>query len=278
MFWMWAKRQSDRSCGDSRRARPRESRGRSERRLLAAERFSPNGSTSAPSATKTPRPTKETVPASEPETVINAPLDFTLKVLDRNHPYLAARGFTPETIDHFGLGFCSKGLMKDRIAIPLFDPVARLIGYAGRVVDDSLIGEDNPKYRFPGDRERNGKRYAFEKSRFVYNGHHITTPVSDLVVVEGFASVWWMFQNNQPNVVALMGASCSEHQADEIIRLVKPDGRIWILTDGDEAGERCAAGALPLLAAERLTRWHKLDPGKQPTDLHTEAVRQLWNI
>src|SRR5438477_9415934 len=38
--------------------------------------------------------------------IVNVPLDFELRGLDAEHPYLLSRGFTPETIAHFGLGFC----------------------------------------------------------------------------------------------------------------------------------------------------------------------------
>jgi len=44
--------------------------------------------------------------------VVNAPLDFELKGLNREHPYLFNRGFSKETIEHFGLGFCSRGYLK----------------------------------------------------------------------------------------------------------------------------------------------------------------------
>ena len=77
-------------------------------------------------------------------TVVNAPLDFALKNLDPDHPYLSGRGFTPETIARFGLGYCSRGLMKDRIAIQLHNGEGKLIGYSGRVVDDAAITEENP--------------------------------------------------------------------------------------------------------------------------------------
>jgi DNA primase len=59
-------------------------------------------------------------PAREPKknlpVIVNSPLDFELKHLDPVHPYLPGRGFTPETIAHFGLGFCSKGSLNDRIS------------------------------------------------------------------------------------------------------------------------------------------------------------------
>ena len=56
-------------------------------------------------------------------------------------------GFTPETIVRFGLGYCSRGMLKSRVAIPLHDAVGALVGYAGRVADDATITEDNPRYR-----------------------------------------------------------------------------------------------------------------------------------
>src|SRR5437588_650551 len=45
----------------------------------------------------------------EKRLLVNAPLDFELKRLDQSHPYLTDRGFTRETIGHFGLGYCAKG-------------------------------------------------------------------------------------------------------------------------------------------------------------------------
>jgi DNA primase len=198
--------------------------------------------------------------------VINAPLDFELKDLDREHPYLLNRGFTPRTIDHFGLGFCSRGLFKDRVVIPLHDHKGRLVGYAGRVVDDTLIDENTPRYRFPSSRERHSKVFEFRKTRFLYNGFRITAPVDDILVVEGFTSVWWLNQNGFPNVVATMGADCSERQAELIVSLLNPAARVWIVPDGDSAGERLAQSSLLLLSPHRLVRWIKLEKDKQPTD------------
>jgi DNA primase len=88
--------------------------------------------------------------------VVNAPLDFELHRLDYSHPYLRERGFTEETIKTFGLGYCERGPMKGRIAIPLHDAKGALIGYAGRIVDEEAVGKDTPRYLFPGSRERNG--------------------------------------------------------------------------------------------------------------------------
>ena len=107
-------------------------------------------------------------------------------------------------------------------------------------MDDATISEDNPRYRFPGTRERDGKLFEFRKTLFLYNGFQFKEPVDDLIVVESFTSIWWLWQNGLPNVVATMGADCSEKQAELIVSLVKPDGRVWLVTDGDPAGELSA--------------------------------------
>jgi DNA primase len=85
--------------------------------------------------------------------------------------------------------------------------------------------------------------------------------------VESFTACWWLWQSGFRNVVALMGASCSRRQADLLIRLVVLGGLVMILTDGDEAGERCAVSVFKEVASRRAIRWAKLRDGMQPTDL-----------
>jgi DNA primase len=164
-------------------------------------------------------------------------------------------------------------MLKDRIAIPLIDAAGALIGYAGRVVDDSLITEESPRYRFPGERKRDGKVFEFRKTQFIYNGFRIKSPVDDLTVVEGFTGVWWLTQNDFPDTVGTMGADCSEKQAELIVSLVKPGGTVWIMPDGDKAGERHAQLLLTLISPHRLIRWLKLPEGKQPTDMSREELK-----
>ena len=207
--------------------------------------------------------------------VVNAPLDFELRHLDPRHPYLKERGLTQETIAHFGLGYCSRGIMQGRIAIPLHDSAGRLIGYAGRIVDDNAIGRDCPKYLLPGARERDGVRHEFHKSLLLYNAHRITEPVDDLVVVEGFASVWTLWQSDIPDVVALMGSDASREQRKLFVRMVKADGRVWIFTDGDQPGRRGARRLLLKLAPHRLVRWVKVKEGRQPTSFSPPELAGL---
>lgn len=85
--------------------------------------------------------------AGDPGAQENPVLTFELKV-DPKHPYLKERGLKKETIEVFGLGFCSRGLMKDRIAIPIHNKDGELVAYCGR-----WPGEDPPegeeKYKMP---------------------------------------------------------------------------------------------------------------------------------
>jgi DNA primase len=243
--------------------------------LLLQERF-------GPAVGDTPEMRREPKQAKSDEkalpVVVNAPLDFELKGLNQAHGYLPGRGFTLATIVTFGLGHASRGSLKDRIAIPLHDQAGQLVGYAGRVVDDSTIGEENPRYRLPTKRERSGVIHEFRKTLFLYNGYRIKEPVDDLVVVEGFPSVWWFHQGGIPNVVATMGSDCSDEQAQLIASLVRPHGRIWIIPDGDEAGERYAATLLLKLSPHRLVRWIQLAADDQPTDLSVEQLKSRFTL
>lgn len=233
---------------------------------------------------KMPPTDTKSIPAAKPSelspaaktlpVIINAPLDFELKHLDPKHPYLASRGFIPETIEHFGLGYCGKGMMKDRIAIPLHDAEGRLIGYAGRIVDDERINDEIPKYLFPGSREREGKQYEFHKSQLLYNLHRLDSRVEELIVVEGFASVWWLHQNGYRNTVALLGSSCSFEQVGLLAKFAK---RVWILTDGDDAGRQCVDSIWRQAGSQLHCRCVPLDDGRQPTDLSAdELAAVLW--
>lgn len=228
---------------------------------------------------------KKGAPPPEPATqpglpvVVNPPLDFELRDLDPDHPYLRERGFTQRTIAHFGLGYCNRGLMKGRVAIPLHDRSGTLEGYAGRLADVAAVGPDAPKYLLPGSRERAGKVHAFRKSLLLYNEHRLPVPAAnDLVVVEGFPACWWLWQAGYGAVVALMGSDCSAEQGQLIASAVRPDGRVWVFPDAGEAGERCAVTVLARVAPQRFCRWVRLTEG-QPTDrAPAELAQFLWPV
>ena len=93
-----------------------------------------------------PKPAAKPAPAAE-NGAPNKPLKFRLDKLERDHPYLAERGLTPETIVDFGVGYCAKGMMAERIAIPIHNPEGNVVAYAGRWPGEPA--EDTPKYKLP---------------------------------------------------------------------------------------------------------------------------------
>lgn len=255
---------------------PKDGRALKKVALALRDQFCPNAANGTTDGATRPERKDEPEKQLEIPTLTNEPLDFELKDLDPAHPYLRTRGFTEATARYFGLGFCGRGSLSGRIAIPLHDANGSLVGYAGRIVDEAAITDDNPRYRFPSGRERNGSRLSFKKTLFVYNGHRITKPQEHLGVVEGFPSVWWLHQNGYPPAVATMGSECSEEQADLIISLVKPRGHVWLIPDGDRAGERFAQALLAKLSPHRFVRWVKLAPGRQPTDMSPEEMKACF--
>lgn len=216
-------------------------------------------------------------PNGEPPVMVNQPLDFELKGLDPNHPYLLDRGFLPETIAHFGLGVAARGFLQGRLAIPLHDADGNLIGYTGRLTDDSKATADNPRFLFPEKRERDGEIREFSKSEFLYNGHRIKAPVEELIVVEGFANVWWLHQCEYPGTVGLIGTGCSDRQSELLVSLVSPQGRLWILPGADEIGEFWAESILKRVACNRFCRWIRLPAKRHPSDFSGAELKGVLN-
>ena len=60
------------------------------------------------------------------------------------------------------------------------------------------------------------------------------------------------------------------------VSLVKPNGRVWIVPDGDKAGERHAQTLLSLISPHRFVRWVKMADGKQPTDLSKQELKMSF--
>ena len=203
---------------------------------------------------------------------VNVPMDFELKGLEHGHESLVRRGFTMETMSYFGVGFCSRGMLKDKIAIPLHDAEGRQVGYAGWSVDDSS------RYLFPSRRERNGIVYEFDSSLLVYNAHRVKAPCNDLIVVQGFPSVWWLNQCGFPHSLALIGEGCSEVQAETVTNLLKPSGRLWLLTDGTDEGDKLALIAAGRFARRRFLRWARLDPDVLSTNLSAAELEACFNV
>ncbi len=177
--------------------------------------------------TKPPPPNKEEE-ATLPIVLVNQPLDFELKGLEHNHPAVERLGITLATAVHFGVGFCSRGFLKDRVAIPIHDKEGRLVGYAGRLADESLVSADAPLYRYPSSRTKDGITLDFQKDALLYNAHRIKSQVKTLVVVPDYQFAWRLVENGVLRVVAMMDGICSMQQAELLSELGRDNGSVIV--------------------------------------------------
>ena len=195
----------------------------------------------------------------------NPPLTFSLKNLDYKHPYLSERGLNQETIQYFGLGYCSRGLLKGRIAIPIHNENGELVAYAGR-----WPGKDPPegKYKLPP---------GFQKSLVVFNLNHCKelSKEKGLILVKGFFDCFKVWQVGFKNAVALMGSSMSPEQEELIVEAVGKNGRAILMFDGDKAGQECTDQAMARLGSRVFVKATKLDEGLQPDKLSKDAIKKL---
>ena len=203
----------------------------------------------------------------EEKTPANPPLTFSLKHLDPEHLYLSERDLVKETIEEFGLGYCSRGLFKGWIVIPVHNENGELVAYAGR-----WPGEDPPKgedrYKLPA---------GFLKSLVVFslNRAKEMAKEKDLIVVEGFFALFAIWQAGFKNVAALMGSSMSPEQEELIVEAVGKNGQVILMFDGDKAGQECTDQAMARLGSRVFVKAIKLDTGLQPDKLTKEEINNL---
>jgi DNA primase len=214
----------------------------------------------------TPKPASKPAPAPE-ATGPNKPLKFRLDKLERAHPYLADRGLTPETIVDFGIGYCSKGMMAERIAIPIHDPEGQVVAYAGRWPGEPPEGAS--KYRLPP---------GFRKSLELFNIDRAIKEPSEapLVIVEGFFDAMKLHQHGCRKVVALMGSTMSIAQEKLIRKYTDRHSHVIVMLDEDDAGRSGREDIAARLARFVFVKVHGFEEeGKQPEHLSAEEVAAL---
>jgi DNA primase len=213
-----------------------------------------------------PKPAAKPAPVQENSTP-NKPLQFRLDKLERSHPYLAERGLTLETIVDFGVGFCAKGMMAERIAIPIHNPEGKVVAYAGRFPGEP--GEDTPKYKLP---------QGFRKSQELFNIDRALKEPGDmpLVIVEGFFDCIKLHQNGCRKVVALMGATMSAAQEELIKRHTNGESHVIVMLDENEAGRAGREDIACRLSKFCFVKVHVFDtPDAEPEHLSPEDVARI---
>jgi DNA primase len=214
-----------------------------------------------------PRPVSQQPATVEEKGAPNKPLKFRLDKLERNHPYLTERGLTLETIVDFGIGYCSKGMMAERIAIPIHNPEGEVVAYAGRFPGEPAEG--TPKYKLP---------QGFRKSLELFNiDRAIKEPAErPLIIVEGFFGCMKLHQHRCRKVVALMGSTMSAAQEELIRRHTDQGSRIIVMLDEDDAGRAGREDIAVRLAKFAFVKIHAFDrDGQQPEHLSPEEVQDL---
>lgn len=198
----------------------------------------------------------------------NPPLKFRLDKLQPDHPYLAERGLTPETLTEFGVGFCAKGMMAGRLAIPIHNPQGEVVAYAGRHVGEPPEG--TPKYKLPP---------GFRKSLELFNLHRAKQAPREqtLIVVEGFFDAMKLSQLGHHKVVALMGSSLSPAQEDLLGRHTDQHSQILVMLDEDDAGRSARDEIAARLAKFAFVRIHAFEQeGQQPEHLTAERLAGVF--
>ena len=147
----------------------------------------------------------------------------------------------------FGLGHhAGKGIMHNRVVIPIHNEQGELVAYAGRWPADAGWPEGADKYQLPP---------GFRKIHVLFNLHRARDHATEgLIVVEGFFTVFEFWQRGRKNVVALMGSSMSTEQERLIVETVGPKGRVLLALDNDEAGRKGSADALSRLSSQVFVR------------------------
>ncbi|MGZ5049504.1 MAG: DNA primase [Methylobacter sp.] len=122
---------------------------------------------------------------------------------------------------------------RDRIMFPIRDKRARIIGFGGRVLDDSL-----PKYL------NSPETSLFHKSKEVYGLFELlerNTKPQRILIVEGYMDVIALAQFDIRYAVATLGTATSQAHLDLLFRF---SSELVFCFDGDKAGREAAWRAM----------------------------------
>lgn len=150
--------------------------------------------------------------------------------IPRLHTKLRKEGFDEEVREYFGLGFCQSGYLENRITIPIDSIDGSIISVSGR----SVLSQEELEY---GNIQKYKIYYNTDKSKTLYNISRALPYIellNEVIVVEGFKSVWRLHQWGIRNAVAVMGSTISQEQ---IMILLKLNAKIIACGDRDEAGQ-----------------------------------------
>jgi len=196
-------------------------------------------------------------------------------ILDRarNTPY------TPAVLEAIGLLGRSQSTgnlydrFKGRVIFPIRDTQGRTIAFGGRILPQ-FAGETSAKYiNSPETRlfSKSDQLYALDIAR------HNITQSREITVVEGYTDVVMCHQHGVGDVVAVLGTALNERHLPVLRRFADT---VYLILDGDEAGQRRTNQILELFVAAQmdlriLTLPEEFDPDEYLQEHGGEAFKQL---
>lgn len=154
---------------------------------------------------------------------------------------------------------------RNRIMFPIRNIQGSVIGYGGRVIDDS----DTVKYL------NSPETIVFQKNNILYGLYeyrerkkqHPELANQSLIVVEGYMDVVGLAQYGFYSAVATLGTAFSQNHAKILFR---ESNSVILCFDGDSAGQNAAIRSikiiLPILDGNKKLRILTLKEGKDPDD------------
>jgi DNA primase len=149
--------------------------------------------------------------------------------------YMRQRGFHNEIVDKFQIGYDE---ISERVAIPIFDEVGRLVGFKGRSIDP----EDKPKYKVLG-----GSLYGFPRYHVglvVFGIDKVPKNQRTAIICEGELNAIAMHQMGYTNAIAAGGSTFTAIHARKIVERFD-DAVLYF--DSDKAGNEATLNAAKLL-------------------------------
>ena len=123
---------------------------------------------------------------------------------------------------------------RNRLMFPIIDVRGNVIGFGGRVLDDS-----KPKYL------NSNETVIFNKRKNLFGLNFAKkTKYPYIILVEGNVDVITLHQFGFDNAVASLGTSLTEEQVTLLSRYTE---QVVLTYDSDEAGQRAAQRAIPML-------------------------------
>lgn len=173
------------------------------------------------------------------DVVIRFGLGFGSKKEEGIYNYLLKEGFTKEEIIKSGIvNLTAKGNIYEsfagRLIFPIFDTRDRVIGFGGRVLDNSL-----PKY------VNSPENIVYHKGRNLY-GMNVAKKekLDSVIIVEGYMDTVALHKSGINNAVASLGTALTEGQA----KLIKKyTDTVVIAYDQDGAGRAATLRAIDIL-------------------------------